>query len=581
MGMLILTQPGNRANTYGPYTAAVLKAEGFADFGVRPIGQESLGRLDAYDAVILTPSLPRRAYVERLAAYVKAGGRLIALRPSRLLALALGLAPTSTAAFPAYVRPLPGNAISDGVPHESIQTHVPADNYEPLQLPAGAREIARIYQDAEVETSYPAVLHYPLGKGHVVVFGYDLAQAVALIRQGNPTHYGWRTLGFGGPYRPNDMYSGHLDPRRMRLPQADIHAMLLGNAINAIARSPQPRLWYYDSPATKSMVVLDSDDDYSSLEAFEALMDSVEAHNGHITIYLMLGPSKYTIATPERVEGWRARGHSFGIHHNAFDPQYVNEEQDAVMEEIVRRDTDYFREHYGGETVIANRNHCLGWKGYVDLPRIYADVGVVLDTNLLSIHREWLQYTNGSGHPGKFVDTDGEIIEVFQQLTQAYDDASVKARLSSDPVGEAKATRQVMVEKKERYFSPLTMLSHPVSFHTYSSAYQNRCWDYANELGLPIWSAFEWAAFVRARDQAVVSQSAWKDGGFSCTVSGSSPSGSFTLMVPLQNGATPRASVDGEPVDVTLQEAYGWTYALAPVPISSNGAEARHVALQT
>ena len=581
MGMLILTQPGNRANTYGPYTTAVLKAEGFADLDVKPIGRESLAQLDVYDAVIVTPCLPRRAYVERLVSYVKAGGRLIALRPSRLLALELGLAPTDTAAFPAYVRPLPGSSISAGVPHESVQTHLPADNYEPLQLPAGAREIARIFVEADVETSYPAVLHFPLDKGQVVVFNYDLAQAVALIRQGNPTHYGWRTLGFGNPYRPNDMYSGHLDPRRMHLPQADIHAMLLGNAVNAIARNPQPRLWYYDSPETKSVVVLDSDDDYSPLEAFEALMDSVEAHNGHISIYLMLGPSKYTIATPERVEGWRARGHSFGIHHNAFDPQYVNEEQDAVMEEIVRRDTDYFREHYGGEAVIANRNHCLGWKGYVDLPRIYEDVGVVLDTNLLSIRHEWLQYTNGSGHPGKFVDTDGEIIEVFQQLTQAYDDASVKARLSSDPVGEAKATRQVMVEKKERYFSPLTMLSHPVSFYTYSSAYQNQSWDYANELGLPILSAFAWAAFLRARDQAQVSHSTWENGNFACEVSGSSPSGSFTLMVPLQNGETPRATVDGEAVDVSLQDAYGWTYALVPVPISSNGAESRHVEMQT
>ena len=581
MGMLVLTQPGNRANTYGPYTTAVLKAEGFADLDVQPIGQESLARLDAYDAVILTPCLPRRAFVDRLVAYVKSGGRLIALRPSRLLALELGLVPTETVSYPAYVRPLPGNSISAGVPHESVQTHMPADNYEPLQLTEGTREIARIYVDAEVETSYSAILHFPLGQGQAVVFGYDLAQAVALIRQGNPVHYGWRTLGFGGPYRPNEFFTNHLDSRRMHLPQADIHAMLLGNAINAIARNPQPRLWYYATPETKSMVVLDSDDDYSPLEAFEALMNAAEAHGGHVTIYLMLGPSKYTIATPERVEGWRARGHSFGIHHNAFDPQYVNEEQDAVMEEIVRRDTDYFREHYGGETVIANRNHCLGWKGYVDLPRIYEDVGVVLDTNVLSIHNQWLQYTNGSGHPGKFVDTDGEIIEVFQQLTQAYDDASVKPKLSSDPVGEAKQTRQVMVDKKERYFSPLTMLSHPVSFYTYSSAYQNQCWDYANELGLPIWSAFEWAAFVRARDRAQVSHSAWDNGSFSCQVSGSSPNGSFTLMVPVQNGETPRASVEGEDVDVTLQDAYGWTYALVPVPISSNGAESRHVVLQT
>ncbi len=581
MGMLILTQPGNRANTYGAYTTAVLKAEGFADMVVRPIGQESLAGLEAYDAVILTPCLPRRAYVDRLAAYVKAGGRLIALRPSRLVALALGLAPTSTVVHPAYVRPLPGNAISAGVPHESVQTHVPVDNYEPLQLPEGTQEIARTFADAGVETSYPAALHFPLGKGQVVAFGYDLAQAVALIRQGNPVHYGWRTLGFGNPYRPNEFYSSHLDKRRMHLPQADIHTMLLGNAVNAIAKHPQPRLWYYDTPDTKSMVVLDSDDDYSPLEAFEALMDSVEAHDGHITIYLMLGPSKYTIATPERVAGWRARGHSFGIHHNAFDPHYADEEQDAVMEEIVRRDTDYFREHYGGDTVIANRNHCLGWKGYVDLPRIYEDVGVVLDTNVLSIHDQWLQYTNGSGHPGKFVDTDGDVIQVYQQLTQAYDDASVKAKLSSDPVGEAKRTRQVMVDKKERYFSPLTMLSHPVSFYTYSGAYQNQCWDYANELGLPIWSAFEWADFVRARDRAQVAHSAWDDGSFSCQVAGSSPSGSFTLMVPLQNGETPRASVDGESVDVSLQEAYGWTYALVPVPISSNGPETRQIVVQT
>ena len=204
MGMLVLTQPGNRANTYGPYTTAVLKAEGFADLDVQPIGEPALARLDAYDAVILTPSLLRRAYVERLVAFVKAGGRLIALRPSRLLALELGLVPTETVSYPAYVRPLPGNSISAGVPHESVQTHMPADNYEPLQLPEGTREIARIYVDAEVETSYSAILHFPLGQGQVVVFGYDLAQAVALIRQGNPVHYGWRTLGFGGPYRPNE-----------------------------------------------------------------------------------------------------------------------------------------------------------------------------------------------------------------------------------------------------------------------------------------------------------------------------------------------------------------------------------------
>ncbi len=35
-------------------------------------------------------------------------------------------------------------------------------------------------------------------------------------------------------------------------------------------------------------------------------------------------------------------------------------------------------------------------------------------------------------------------LSVFQQLTQAYDDASVKAKLSGDPLGEAKKTRLQM-----------------------------------------------------------------------------------------------------------------------------------------
>ncbi len=144
MSLLVLTQPGNRVNTYGHYTAEVLRGEGFADLTVASLDAETLARLADYDAVVLTTCLPRRAVINTLVAYVQQGGRLIILRPSRLLAMAFGLAPTDTVAYPAYVRPLPGHPISAGVPHESLQTHLPADNYEPRRLPEGAREVARL-----------------------------------------------------------------------------------------------------------------------------------------------------------------------------------------------------------------------------------------------------------------------------------------------------------------------------------------------------------------------------------------------------------------------------------------------------
>jgi hypothetical protein len=429
-------------------------------------------------------------------------------------------------------------------------------------------------------------VHFPLDDGQAVVFAYDLAHAVALIRQGDPRRVGSRGLGSNDPYRPEDLFVGHADPRCWHLPQADVHAMLLQNAINAVARQPQPRWWYFPTPEVKSVLVLDSDDDWSAPEHFDALIETVERHGGHITIYLMLGPTKYTIATPEKVAAWRARGHSFGIHHNPFDSAFDGEDQEETFEGIVRRDVAYYREHYGG-VAVTNRNHCVAWKGYVDLPRLYAGLGTRMDLNVVSLRSSWLRYLNGSGRPTRFVDLDGTIVDCFQQATQAYDDGSVKAMLSADPHGEAAATRRLMEEKVTRYFSPLSMLSHPVSFYTYSSEYMNRCWSYARELGMPIWSAFEWAAYVDARDAARIHDARWENGRFSCRVEGASPRGSFTLMLPLRRDQVAAATVDGEPVDVAAQDAFGWSYSLIPVALDgatggTNGTgRAREVAVRT
>jgi hypothetical protein len=568
MGILLLTQPGQRSNIYGRFAHEILKSEGFANLTVRALDGTPgpLTSLDEHDAVILTASLPRRAEIDALVAYVSAGGRLIVLRPSRLVALALGLTPVDTVTYPAYVRPGAAHPAGAGVPRESIQTHVPADHYEPAALPTGSQEIARLYLDADTPTSYPAILDLTLGHGRVVVFTYDLPQAVALVRQGNPALAGWRTVGYRQPYRPNELFTGWVDPRRVHLPQADIHTMLFGNAINAVARAPQPRWWYYPSPQQRSVVVLDSDDDWSAPEHFEALLDAVERHHGHITVYLMMGPTRKTIATPERVATWRARGHSFGIHHNTYDPIFAEEEQDACIEPVVRQDLQAFREQYG-DVPLTNRNHSLIWKGYVDLARLYASAGVVMDLNYVSLFQYWQSYLTGSGRPMRFVDTDGEVLDVFQQATIAFDDASVKQRLSADPVGEAARTRRIMEANLTTYFAPLSMLSHPVSFFTYSSAYMNRCWDAAEELGIPLWSAFEWAAFTKARDAATIAESSWQHGRFRCRVSGASPHGQLTLMLPVDAQA-PRAAVDGIPVDPAIREVFGYRYVLVPVPLS-------------
>ncbi|HEX3816387.1 MAG TPA: hypothetical protein VHX59_26390 [Mycobacteriales bacterium] len=564
MSIGVLVNDGQRVGAFGRYLAEILRGEGLTDQEVVTVAA-GLPELDRYDAVVLTRMNPTAAQVAALVSYVDGGGRLIAIRPSILLATALGLTPHLSMTDRAYVRPLTEHRVSAGVPHEPIQTHVPADNYS-ANLPGGAEVVAELYGNATTGTAFPAALTFPRGSGQVVVFTYDLPHAVSRIRHGDPDRIGGRALGNGLQNRTQDLLIGYADPTCWHLPQADIHAMLLGNAVNAVAAAPQPRWWYYPAPALKSIIVLDSDDDWSRPEAFDALIEAVESFGGHITIYLMLNPSHRTIATPELVEKWRARGHSFGIHHNPYDETYGGADEEEILDRVIRAELTDFRANYGDTVPVTNRNHCIAWSGYVEPAKIYAEVGVDMDLNTVSNGTAWLQYLNGSGRPLRFVDSDGTVIDCFQQLTSAYDDLSVVDRLSGNPAGEAAATRRQMEERLTRYFSPLSMLSHPVSFHSYSREYQTRCWTAARELGIPIWSAFEWAEFVRARDDARIVDARWDGSRWTARIEGRSPQGSLTLMLPV---LAKSATVDGSAVDVHRQQAFGYDYTQLVIPVGA------------
>jgi len=243
----------------------------------------------------------------------------------------------------------------------------------------------------------------------------------------------------------------------------------------------------------------------------------------------------------------------------------------------VRTQLAAFQDQFGG-LPATNRNHCGAWTGYVDLPKLYEELGIGMDLNTISHgHSAWLSYLNGSGRPMRFVDLDGKIIDVFQQLTQAYDDLSVMGRLSADPAGEAAATRKLMEDRISGYFSPLSMLSHPVSFFNYSREYQERCWAHARELGMPIWSAAEWADFVRDRDGARIHDVRWSAEDLRLTVTGRSSRGTLTLMLPVITGDIAEVTVDDTPVAVAAQAAFGWDYTLVPVDLPTDAEQTRQV----
>lgn len=349
------------------------------------------------------------------------------------------------------------------------------------------------------------------------------------------------------------------DPQCWSVPQADLHAALLVNLVTAGSADPVLRWWYYPSANQTSALVLDSDDDWSAQSAFNALIDAVERLDGHVTMYLMMGPTTGSVLTPEQVQTWRERGHSFGIHHDHYDAVYTGRDEAEIFPGNLEADLVAFAGRYTGRPRV-NRNHCLGWVGYVETAKFWAEQGIVMDSNVGSYGESWGGYVAGTGRPLRFVDEDGTVVDCFQQPHLVYDDLTVLERLRDDT--EAEVARMVawIDEIATTWYHPFVVLSHPVSFEGYSARFQVAVWTAAVERGLPFWSMEEWADFVAARDGFRLEPC---EGG--SRVRAPHALGCATLAVPAGQHA-PHVVVDGVEVDGVRRDVLGQEYLLVTVP---------------
>lgn len=545
----LLLRSGSATGLFGRYLGEVCRSQGLADVelieldAIEPDGLAA--ELERFDRILVARCPLWQAEIEAILGRVHRGAGLVAVRPSRRLALSLGLVPLDRQQPPGYLTELPEGP---------IQVPVPTDRFAPGELTV-RHEVSAVRED-EGET--PGVLQGTYGEGTVAVITYDLAEAVVRLRQGDPDRIGTRANGVL-PYRQMDLTVDAIDPACWQLPQADLHAELLIRLLTAAAPTPLPRWWFYPDPDTSTVVIQDSDDDWSSRDEFEALLDAAAEHDVRLTCYLMLG-ERETVLTVDDVDRLRRSGHSFGIHHDAVGVGWDEaEDSELTLERIVRTDIATFRDRIGS-TPVANRNHCLIWKGWADLARVYAELGVRMDLNAQGTSEAWTGYLFGSARPARYVDLDGSVIDVFQQPTQVFDDTSVIERLGGDHEREAAAVADHLRHCRDVTFQPLSMQSHPVSFASYSGPFFTRVWRHARDLGVPIWSAEEWARDTDARDRStmITGPDGWTVRAYGTAVPGSTSG--RTLMLPVPPGRT--VLVDGEPAPVTRRIVAGIDYAL-------------------
>lgn len=529
--MLLLHSQTDPHSRYSHYLAEILRLEGFADFVEAELATLDAAKLAAHDLIILPRLSPTSAAADLLENYLLNGGKLIALMADPHFVRRFGVTSTWRTLDNGWLQPNGQSTMLAGLCCESLQIVTATLGWH---VDEEITVLAQVGSSPEVAEN-PAIIHCKVGQGEAIFFAYDLAQAVARLRQGNPEHADLCYAGLDGVFRPSELFVGQLAEAQLLLPQADLHTALLARLIEKLA--PRPRLWYYPQASQQSVIIMTSDDDWSTLDQFEILLAGLRKRQATCTFYVV----PETNLNRALMDRWTAEGHTFSVHPAlASDIRnlYTKAESQATqMVPMLRQNIERHQNEFGlGVQTI--RQHAVRWLGYVQAARVLADLGVQMETNYISVAPFSLGYMAGSGRPLPFVDTTGDIIPIYQQPTHWTEEVLIHPGFVFSfkwSVAQALAVvGKILKRAAHEFYTPICFNSHPVSFATYSSPLIEGSWDLALAEGMTILSADEWLKWTKARNGVRIEAG---EGGW--TVTAGEAIATLTLLFP--NAHNPEA----------------------------------------
>lgn len=557
--MLLFHDSCDHRSRYSHYLAEILRCEGLIDFTEADIATLSVRDLAHEDLLILPRVALSEMQMDKLLAFLQSGGRLVAMLPDAHFVTRLGLHPQHRAIDGGYLCTDGSQSLVAGLCTEAVQIIVPAVTWQ-IRDVTTTTVLAHLQSgiDSSAPTA-PGVVHLSIGAGEALLFAYDLPHAVARIRQGNPEHVDLCYAGLDGIYRPSELFVGQLPVEQMYLPQADIHTALLARTIERLA--PRPRLWYYPRAEQRSVMIMTSDDDWSTLDQFETLLNKLAEHNAHCTFYVV---PKSKLNT-DLMDHWESVGHTFSVHPaleaDTVRGLTVDEPQSRLVEPMlannIQRHADEFQ-----RTPRTIRQHAVRWLGYVDAAQVEAKLGIRMDLNYIAVS-PYLGYLCGSGRPLRFVDTDGTLIDCFQQPTHWTEECLIHPEFVFSfkwTVQRAVAETGHLIQRAaNEFYTPIALNSHPVSFATYSSPLIEGNWDTALDAGMIILSADDWLAWTAAREQVQIDS-----GECGYTVTAPVAVERLTFLLPQVTVIEPvpdrPIAIDEPTHTLTVQQRWGHTY---------------------
>jgi len=247
------------------------------------------------------------------------------------------------------------------------------------------------------------------------------------------------------------------------------------------------------------------------------------------------------------------------------------------------------------------RTHRILWTGWAETARFQAACGLRMNLDYYHVGStfqsragEWVcGHFTGSGLPMKFVDGEGRVLNIYQQLTQLVDEHLLAMPWMSHgvpglaPKDAVEVSRTLLRRSLNGAWSAIAAQFHvdPYAMGGETSA-QAVQWlegtlDYAAEQGVPIWSAAEWLRFTEVRHDADLEGVAWRSAARRLSfklASRLTPDVELTVMVPLWHGEAKLAQVEvnGQPVQHGQRIVGGVSYGWVSIPAGSHQVEATY-----
>jgi hypothetical protein len=362
------------------------------------------------------------------------------------------------------------------------------------------------------------------------------------------------------------------DPDRMGIPMADELQRFMANIIVDSQSAPLPRMWYL--PGTNKVMMVNTGDGEDQGGAdFDPILHDVASYGGKFSLYLRdIGVANTPVA---KEAAWRAAGNEVGVHMYADGVEgdggvpYMTYAYDRVVTSL---------ENKFGHTALTARNHTIDWTGWTDMAQIEADRGTRLDTNYYHYLNGSVVnpltangYFTGSGLPQKFINENGELLNIYQAATQWPDEWFADNGLTA---AQTINIIEGMFQSAEEngYYSTFVNNIHPVRYgglDNITSTWAKAVWQYCQEQGIPMWSAEMLLDFEQARDASQFANIQYGPSSLDFDYIAGASGFDLTMMIPFDwsSQRLTQLLLDGTPVQWIDEVVKGVRYAMLTTPL--------------